>query len=220
LESGSNTIHPEDVATRQRLLDAATELFNQKGYAATTVREIVEAAGVTKPVLYYYFKNKEGLYAELMTGAMAEFDALLERAESEPGSARERIERLAGNTMALFRAYVPVVRIMYAMYYGPPQGAPFFDFDRVHFRFQELIKRLLVEGRERGEFRFDRTEDAMWAVIGAVNIAQEVQLCHPDMALGDREFKRVLDIVMRGLGAEPSAPGRRTIPKKSKGGTP
>ncbi|MCE1227092.1 MAG: TetR/AcrR family transcriptional regulator, partial [Geobacteraceae bacterium] len=47
---------------RQRLLDAALQLFSTKGYAATSVRELVEAAGVTKPVLYYYFKNKEGLY--------------------------------------------------------------------------------------------------------------------------------------------------------------
>ena len=56
------------LGARQRLLDAAAELFNGKGYAATTVREIVKAAGVTKPVLYYYFKNKEGIFLELMRG--------------------------------------------------------------------------------------------------------------------------------------------------------
>jgi len=46
-----NRAEPENGSARQRLLAAATDLFTQRGYAATTVREIVGAAGVTKPVL-------------------------------------------------------------------------------------------------------------------------------------------------------------------------
>ncbi|MBW2208934.1 MAG: helix-turn-helix transcriptional regulator, partial [Deltaproteobacteria bacterium] len=53
---------PEEQDARAVLLEAATALFAQKGYAGTSVREIVERAGVTKPVLYYYFENKEGLF--------------------------------------------------------------------------------------------------------------------------------------------------------------
>jgi AcrR family transcriptional regulator len=41
-----------DISVRNRLLSAATELFSSKGYSATATREIVTAAGVTKPVLY------------------------------------------------------------------------------------------------------------------------------------------------------------------------
>ena len=67
-----------DQTVRQRLLASAAKLFARKGYASTTVREIVEAAGVTKPVLYYYFPNKEGIYLEMMRGAWDRFDALLE----------------------------------------------------------------------------------------------------------------------------------------------
>ena len=40
---------------------AAARLFAERGYDATSVREIVEAAGVAKPTLYYYFRSKEGL---------------------------------------------------------------------------------------------------------------------------------------------------------------
>lgn len=52
-------------AVRDRLLNAALQLFAEKGYEATSVREIALAAEVTKPTLYYYFKSKEGLYLEL-----------------------------------------------------------------------------------------------------------------------------------------------------------
>ena len=50
-------------AIATKLLDAAVRLFAHKGYPATSTREIVEAAGVTKPMLYYYFQSKEGLLA-------------------------------------------------------------------------------------------------------------------------------------------------------------
>ena len=55
-----------EAAVRERLLAAAIELFTGQGYAATSVREIVAAAGVTKPALYYWFGSKEGLYLALV----------------------------------------------------------------------------------------------------------------------------------------------------------
>src|ERR1700733_1012410 len=45
----------------------AAKLFAERGYDATSVREIVEAAGVAKPTLYYYFRSKEGLAQALLT---------------------------------------------------------------------------------------------------------------------------------------------------------
>ena len=46
---------------RQAILDSALTLFYEKGYDAVGVQQIVDAAGVTKPTLYYYFGSKQGL---------------------------------------------------------------------------------------------------------------------------------------------------------------
>ncbi len=62
-----------DQETRGRILLAAASLFANKGYAGTAVREIVAAAGVTKPTLYYYFKNKEDLYVRAAGSHYREF---------------------------------------------------------------------------------------------------------------------------------------------------
>ena len=59
------------------MLKSAASIFSTKGYAATTVREIVASAGVSKPVLYYYFGSKKGIYFELMRGPFEKFDLLL-----------------------------------------------------------------------------------------------------------------------------------------------
>jgi TetR/AcrR family transcriptional regulator len=192
-----------DPTARERLLRAAVDAFDRKSYAAATVREIVEAAGVTKPVLYYYFKNKEGLFQELMDEGIAKFDRILGRTREAGGSARERIEGLCGDAFGLFKENIPTLRILNSLYYGPPQGAPPVDMDRIHHLFQDRVKELLVEGRRAGEFRFEKTEDAMWAIVGALNIATEVELCHPEMALGPKDLKRVLGIVLAGIAAHP-----------------
>lgn len=47
--------------TKERILDAATELFARKGFDGTRVQEIADSAGVNKAMLYYYFRNKDKL---------------------------------------------------------------------------------------------------------------------------------------------------------------
>ncbi len=89
---------PADVAVRERLLACATALFARRGYASTTVREIVAAAGVTKPVLYYYFRSKEGIFLELMRAPSEKFMALVAGSAGEGDPARARIRRLADET--------------------------------------------------------------------------------------------------------------------------
>ena len=184
---------------RERLLSGATELFASKGYAATTVREIVERAGVTKPVLYYYFRSKEGIYLDLMREPFSEFAALVREAVLEAGSARERLFRLCLRAYDIFIENIDAARVMYSIYYGPPQGAPFIDFDAYHRCFQEAVLQVLREGVRDGEFRRVDLHDATWAVIGAVNVAMEVELCHPSQSLGRDGVRRVLETVLAGI---------------------
>ena len=46
---------------REKLLSCALDLFYARGYDAVGIQEIVDAAGVTKPTMYYYFGSKKGL---------------------------------------------------------------------------------------------------------------------------------------------------------------
>jgi AcrR family transcriptional regulator len=194
---------------RERLLAGATELFASKGYAATTVREIVERAGVTKPVLYYYFRSKEGIYLELMREPFGRFAAAVEEAVLAGAPARERLFRLCLAAYDIFVENIDAARVMYSIYYGPPQGAPFIDFDAYHRRFQDAVLQVLREGIRRGEFRRVDPDDAMWAVIGALNVAMEVELCHPAQSLGRAGVRRVLEIVLEGVAGNGQARGKR-----------
>jgi TetR/AcrR family transcriptional regulator len=196
--SSTESVHEP---ARRRLLDAAAELFTRKGYAAATVREIVAAAGVTKPVLYYYFRSKEGIYLELMREAFVKMDELLSVLPVARESATRKLLRLCDQTYSLFMENVKVARVMYAIYYGPQQGAPFFDFDAYHVRFIEAIRRIVAEGIRKGEFRKGNPEEISWAIIGAVNVAMEVHLGHTELELGREGLARVLKLIFQGIGA-------------------
>ena len=198
----SNQAESVNGSVRQRLLEGAAELFTQKGYAATTVREIVAAGGVTKPVLYYYFRNKEGIYLELMRQAFTRMDDLLQAALEDQGSATQKLLRLCDRVYSLFMENVKVARVMYAIYYGPQQGAPFFDFDAYHIKFVEAIRRLIEEGIRRGEFRRGNPEEMAWAIIGAINVAMEVHLGRTELEFGSEGLARVLKLIFTGIAAK------------------
>ncbi len=56
------------------ILDEAIRMFALRGYASTSVREVVEAAGCTKPALYYHFTNKVGLYRAAVGASVARLE--------------------------------------------------------------------------------------------------------------------------------------------------
>lgn len=187
------------LSVRDKLLREATKLFNRKGYAATTVREIVAAAGVSKPVLYYYYGNKEGIYLELMREAFAKVEVLLASLLAKKGKPTEKLLHFCDQAFSLFLENIQVVRIMYSIYYGPPQGAPFFDFDYYHLKIQETIRLLVEEGIRQGEFRRGNPLDMTWVILGAINVAMELELGHPEFSLGKNGLKRLLLLIFQGL---------------------
>jgi TetR/AcrR family transcriptional regulator len=206
-----NTAPPAaEASARDRLVTAALGLFNSRGYAATTVREICAAAGVTKPVLYYHFQNKEGIYLHVMNEGFREFRSAIEQALTSGGDARQRLLRLLLGAYELFLRHVPEVRLMHAIYYGPPQGAPNFDFDRTHQDFEGAVKTVIEQGIAEGVFRPAPILEMTFVVSGTLNMAIELHLCHPEASVGPEGLARMLDVVLAGIAADRSAVGQHS----------
>src|SRR5436190_3487305 len=77
---------------RLQLLEVAQDRFAEQGFHATSMDEIAEAAGVTKPVLYQHFPSKRALYVELLEATGRQLLALLAEATSRAATGRERVE--------------------------------------------------------------------------------------------------------------------------------
>jgi AcrR family transcriptional regulator len=65
VESEVNGREPEANSTRERILDVALDLFIEKGFDKTSLREIAEQLGVTKAALYYHFASKDDILMAL-----------------------------------------------------------------------------------------------------------------------------------------------------------
>jgi len=184
---------------RERLLNAALVLFTQRGYAASSVREICAAAGVTKPVLYYYFNSKEGLYLHLMEESYALFVSLVPKLTSYTGTVRQRVIHLCEGIFDTSTQKLDVVRLIYSIYYGTPQGAPAYNFDRCYDRLLEIIVGLVREGIEQGEFRAGDVGDMTWAILSCLNVAIGGQLSHCPPRIDRTAIARILTLLFDGL---------------------
>lgn len=78
-------------ATRRQLLAAALDVIGSKGYSAATVDEIVKAAGVSKGVAYYHFKNKAAMAESILDEGIGQLVEGFERAADQAGSAPEAL---------------------------------------------------------------------------------------------------------------------------------
>lgn len=88
--------------TREQIRSVALEMFAERGYAGTSLREIAERLGVTKAAVYYHFPTKEDILASLLEDFLGQLDELIAWTAQQPSSvetrraALERYARLLG----------------------------------------------------------------------------------------------------------------------------
>ncbi len=190
-----------DDTTRERLWAAAVELFNAKGFTATTVREIAEAAGVTKPVVYYYFGSKEGIYLDIMEHAFAHMEELAERSRSGSGSSFDRLRSFLEDAYDIFEEHIPEARLIFAAHYGPPQGAPEFDHEAFHEKFAGSVQAIVEDGVATGQIRPGHVEETVNLVLGILDLAMEMRLIEPERATGRDGLRRLLRLAFDGIAS-------------------
>ena len=79
---------------KQDVLNAAVELFSKQGFDGTTTFELAKTAHVTEPVIYYHFKNKDGLFTHILISTFAEYFDRLDKLENNTPTQFEKIENL------------------------------------------------------------------------------------------------------------------------------
>ena len=138
-------------AKREDILQAATALFAAQGYAQTTMTQIAERLGVTKPYVYYYFRNKQEIF-ELLTWrpAVACFTAM-DFADDDPRPAREKV---AAGLRQLIRATLEHYPAAFFPYREPQVYRPEFIAAQKELanHFYERLCALLRQGRAEGWF--------------------------------------------------------------------
>ena len=80
-------------ARREQLLTVALEVFARNGFHGTSMNEVAEAAGVTKPVLYQHFASKRELYLALLEEVGARLRTAIAKATADAAGPHEQVEK-------------------------------------------------------------------------------------------------------------------------------
>ena len=177
----------------------ATELFAEKGYAATSTREVCQRAGITKPVLYYYFGSKERLFRELIVDACNESRKQLllasRRAETAP---QKLVEVLAADFEGTRREH-SLARLFIRMIFAAEKGSPAIDYVELGMEWIRLMTGVIGEGVRRGELR-GRPREIAEMLMGIHLIYTMGYLLMGQPALDRRLARRMVNTLLRGCG--------------------
>ncbi len=187
-----------EVNARERLLETATELFAEKGYAGASVREIVEKAGVSKPVLYYYFKSKEGLFYAILEWAAGVQQKILNEIFETRGTVLDRFIFLYRRVYEGIQQYKSLYIMIHGLIYGPPQGVPEYDFASYQRHMLDAVKRIYAEGVSSGEIRKIDAEEVAFLVLGLMDFSLNMDMVLPELADAQRP-ERLLRLAFQGL---------------------
>jgi TetR/AcrR family transcriptional regulator len=99
-----------DNGTEQRILDAARKVFFRKGFAGARMQDIADEAGINKALLHYYFRNKETLFAMILSEALSKLIPTVSGIFGAEGSFDAKIRAFvdAYITMAMENPFLPL----------------------------------------------------------------------------------------------------------------
>lgn len=199
---------PED--RPDEILDAATTVFGEQGFARTRLEDVARQAGVSKGTLYLYFDSKEAIFRAMVrrnvVSAVAEAEA---RYLKHPGTAREALTEMIRGWWALAgdREAACIHRLVGAELSSFPELGRFY-FDEVTARSRRLIAALVARGVASGEFRAVANDYAIRGlpslVIHAINTQRFFATFDPDALDDGKVLDGILDLFFHGILAAPA----------------
>jgi TetR/AcrR family fatty acid metabolism transcriptional regulator len=191
------------VATRERILDAALEVFARKGYHRAIVDDIVRASGTSKGAVYHHFPNKEAVFLALVDEFAARLAHAVGAAIAEQRGALAKVESALTAVLATFAADERVARLILleAVSLGPTYQAKRAE---VADRFVTLIQGYLDEAVADGSIAPLDTRVTTLAWLGAVNEIV-AQWLHGTLADVSATIPALTRVLLRSIGVTCSA---------------
>lgn len=177
------------------IVDLASELFNTKGYFATSLSDVAERLSITKAALYYYVKNKEDLIYRCAIRSTQQVEDVLAGADREGKNGLAKIEALFRELLEQKRGPIIVMSEMAALLPNH-QG----ELEQHRREVEKTITRFIREGiADRTIADRDPKLLVLW-IMGAMNWAPKWYPAESKVS-PDRLAQSFLDLIVEGLRA-------------------
>jgi AcrR family transcriptional regulator len=157
------------VDARQRVLDAAVELFARQGYDGTSVAQVIAQAGVAKGGFYHHFASKEALlyevYGDLITRQLHAMDAVMARGLPPADALRALIADLVESTAASAQQALVFWREQHRL--GDERTT---EYRRARRRYHDTVTRLIRDAQAAREFATVASPEMVtFTIFGVIN---------------------------------------------------
>ena len=189
-----------------KLLESALSLFSQKGYEGTSIREIIEGAGVTRPVLYYYFENKEDLFNRLVEVKFGELVGQIEEIKLNTSGCAPRLKKIIRVAFALAETQPQAVRLILQVFFSPPAQGPNLDKVRLaHMRFRHL-EEIMEQGIAANEIGGGDAQSLALYFLGIMDMHVMAKSNRPETRLFPALADGLVDLFMIGAAHRENHP--------------
>jgi len=158
----------QPAGTREHILQAAIQVFAEKGYHETRVDDIVEASGSSKGGVYFHFHSKQEIFLALIDDFAEQLQAAVLQAIVRENGGIRRVDAALRSCLEVFAEYQPLAKIFLVQAVGLGE---IFEQKRmdIHRRFEGAIKLYLDQALADGDIPPVDTEVAALAWMGAIN---------------------------------------------------
>jgi AcrR family transcriptional regulator len=191
-------------ATRQRLLDAAEQVFADKGYHGAAVDDIAEKSATSKGGFYFHFPNKEAIFLALVDSLTPRLEAAIERALSAEPDPVAQLDAALRTALTTFSSHKRLSKILLVEAVGLGHG---FDekLIQVRGRFAALIQRRLDLAMSSGRIAPLDSQTVSWAWFGAINEIVTRWLVSGQPRNLEDAFPTLRALLLRSIGVDPDA---------------
>ena len=198
----------ESGSVKQTILTKALELFSAKGYEGVPVSELSEAAGITKPTLYYYFKSKEGLFDAVCQINYEQLNKKITASavyNPKPKNYDEDINLTLSKTAGAYFKFAKeneaFYRILLANLSMPSSSAVFKIAEKYHFTQYEVIDSMFRNmAKAHGNLK-GKNKTFTWSFLGIINSYISLYFSGTGQALDEKTIKELVHQFMHGIFA-------------------
>lgn len=198
--------HLQSVRTRSVLLQTATSLLLQKGYAGTTLALLAHEVGMTKGAIYHHFADKEALLRAVIGHVRATWATEVGAHIAPHGDAVERLGALFDHQALLIEREPSLCLLVNGLTLESASlGANLADeIERLSADFAELVRRILVEGQRAGTIRTDLDVKAMArAIVAIVKAISCSRAGDPSRRAFMKKMDTTKELILSGIRATP-----------------
>lgn len=192
------------VGLEAKIVREAVRLFATRGYHGTSIRELAEACGCTKPSLYYYFRSKEQLYRDVAGFELQRIESMIRQVLDAGGSVRDRMIQFVGAFFDPSRDWLDVVRFLTRIEMRVDTGAPEIDLSGARHLHHALTAELVEQGIANGEIHPSHPAvDCAMALAGQIHFLTQMHICGDPCSI--EQTRTIIDMVFFGIAHARSA---------------